>query len=229
MICYAKLAVPIRIKAIQDETLQLLKKSDWMPHFNTYDYEGNWEVLPLRSPGGKADNPFADLMTQQAFKDTRLLDALPEIRNLLNSLNCEKQSARLLNLKADSSIKRHRDLELSYEKGEARLHFPIFTNQKVDFYINDELIKMQQGECWYINANLPHNATNAGNTDRIHLVVDCIVNDWLKEIFERSEKKIKKIDKDNNQQRLIIETLRLQNTPTSLKLARELEKELNNE
>ena len=66
MICYAKLALPIGIKEIQKETQQLLQENDWMPHFNTYDYEGNWEVLPLRSPGGKADNPFADLMAQQA-------------------------------------------------------------------------------------------------------------------------------------------------------------------
>ena len=229
MICYAKLALPIGIKEIQKETQQLLQENDWMPHFNTYDYEGNWEVLPLRSPGGKAANPFADLMAQQAFEDTRLLEALPEIRSLLNSLNCKKQSARLLNLKAGSFIKRHRDVELSYEKGEARLHFPILTNQKADFYIDDELIRMQQGECWYINANLPHSANNAGDTDRIHLVVDCIVNDWLKEIFERSEKKVKKVEKDVNQQRLVIETLKLQNTPTSLELAQKLENELNNE
>ncbi len=229
MICHAKLSLPISIRAIQEETQQLLKKNGWMPHFNTYDYEGDWQVLPLRSPGGNTDNPFADLMWQQAFEDTQVLSALPEIRKLLNSLNCEKQSARLLNLKAGSFIKKHRDFELSFEKGEARLHFPIFSNERVDFYIDDELVKMKPNECWYINANLPHSAHNAGNTDRIHLVVDCIVNDWLKEIFERSEKKIKKIEKDENQQRMIIETLRLQNTPTSLELAQKLENELNNE
>jgi hypothetical protein len=40
------------------------------------------------------------------------------------------------------------------------------------------LLKMGGGECWYINANLPHSVSNLGGTDRIHLVMDWVVNDW---------------------------------------------------
>jgi hypothetical protein len=38
---------------------------------------------------------------------------------------------------------------------------------------------MKEGECWYLNFNLPHRVKNSGTADRIHLVIDCVVNDWL--------------------------------------------------
>src|SRR6266550_2860809 len=96
-------------------------------------------------------------------------------------------SVRLLNLKTNSLIKEHRDHELSFEKGEARLHIPVFTNPQVAFYLNNVLLTMREGECWYINANLPHRVRNKGLSDRIHLVVDCKVNDWLEELFAKSD------------------------------------------
>jgi hypothetical protein len=38
---------------------------------------------------------------------------------------------------------------------------------------------MAAGEAWYLDLNLPHSVTNHGPTDRVNLVVDCVVNDWL--------------------------------------------------
>lgn len=45
---------------------------------------------------------------------------------------------------------------------------------------------MKPGELWYLNVNRYHSVTNGGSTDRIHLVIDCIVNDWLREMAEIS-------------------------------------------
>jgi hypothetical protein len=33
----------------------------------------------------------------------------------------------------------------------------------------------------YLNVNLPHRVAHRGAADRIHLVIDCVVNDWLRE------------------------------------------------
>jgi hypothetical protein len=42
---------------------------------------------------------------------------------------------------------------------------------------------MNEGELWYLNVNQPHHVTNRSTTDRIHLVIDCVVNDWLREVL----------------------------------------------
>ena len=42
------------------------------------------------------------------------------------------------------------------------------------------------GETWYLNVNLPHSVTNGGDEPRVHLVVDCEVNGWLRELFSAS-------------------------------------------
>jgi hypothetical protein len=182
IIKFALLKIPVAIGRIQEE-VNALTTNNWQPHINTYDYDGEWTVLSLRSPGGK-DNTLAESMNNEDFADTALMDQCPAIRDLVSSLQCEINSVRLLNLKAGAIIKEHRDIELSFENGETRLHFPVFTNPQVDFFLDNTRLEMHEGECWYINANLPHRLFNKSNKDRIHLVIDCKVNDWLQTIFQ---------------------------------------------
>ena len=53
--------------------------------------------------------------------------------------------------------------------------------------IDGERGVMEPGTCCYINANLTHRVSNRGDCDRIHLVVDCAVDDWLRGLFDRAE------------------------------------------
>jgi hypothetical protein len=214
----------IDVPDLSDVTAYLDKP--WQPHYNTEGYEGDWEVLTLRSPGGGTDSIFAELMDKTEFADTVLMQNLPSVKKLCEALQCPLMSVRLLNLKAGAIIKQHRDVELAFENGEARLHFPVITNNKVEFYVNDTRVDMQVGQCWYINANLPHRVANHGTTDRIHLVIDCKVNGWLKGVFARSEKTTFKQEKQPGETRQIIEALRSQQTETANKLADELELKL---
>jgi hypothetical protein len=39
---------------------------------------------------------------------------------------------------------------------------------------------MAPGECWYLRLSDPHRVANRGETDRVHLLIDCRVNDWLR-------------------------------------------------
>lgn len=225
----ALLNIPVAIKSIQKE-IEMLQSNYWELHINRHDYEGKWEVLSLRSPGGGL-NTLAEALNNETFADTALLDHCPSIRSLLNSLQCEKMAARLLNLQAGAVIKEHTDKELYFEKGEARLHFPVITNPFVEFYLDNERLSMQEGECWYINANLPHRLANKGSSNRIHLVVDCIVNDWLNGVFrscisksELSDKQVFLRDKLTILQ--TIDELRRQPDSRTAELANELEKQL---
>jgi hypothetical protein len=67
---------------------------------------------------------------------------------------------------------------------------------------------------------------NRGAADRIHLVIDCLVNDWLRDWFSRALVFHSEICRDPKVTREMIERFRMMNTPTSLQLAAELEQEL---
>lgn len=227
----AILKIPVALKSIQKE-IESLQSGYWEPHLNRHDYEGGWDVLSFRSPGGVL-NTLAESLNNEAYANTPLLGRCPSVRSLLDSLQCEKLSARLLNLQAGAVIKEHTDKELYFEKGEARLHFPIITNPYVEFYLDNERLQMQEGSCWYINANLPHRLANKGSSDRIHLVVDCKVNHWLSQVFEqaciaKTELKDKEVFLRGKHTILqTINELRRQSDIRSVELANELEKQLN--
>jgi hypothetical protein len=225
MICFAKLPLKVSITNIQGEVSSITES--WHPHLNTFDYEGNWEVLSLRSPGGSSSTIIPDIINGSVFMDTPLMDICPSIKKITENLLCPIMAVRLLNLKSGAKIKPHRDNELAFEKGEARIHIPVFTNDGVEFYVEDNLLRMNEGECWYINANLKHSAVNNGKSDRIHLVIDCIVNDKLIKLFESADKTTRDEDYNVAEKLLIIEALHHQQTLSAIKLADELQFELN--
>jgi hypothetical protein len=156
---------------------------EFVSHFNKTYYEGDWSAVPLRSVGGDPAHVYPDPTAKHAFADTPLLARCTYIPQVLAVLRCPMQSVRLLRLRAGSIIKEHRDFELGFEDGEVRLHIPIVTNPQLEFVLNGVRVVMNPGECWYLNVNLPHRVANHGATDRIHLVVDCVVNDWLRELL----------------------------------------------
>ena len=157
--------------------------SDFVPHFNTGYYTGDWSAVPLRSVGGLAANIYPDPTRKKAFADTPLLARCPYVRDVLAFFACPQQAVRFLRLRAGSVVKEHTDLDLGYEDGEVRLHIPVRTNPEVIFLLGGARVVMREGECWYNNFNLPHSVENRGPTDRIHLVIDCVVNDWLRALL----------------------------------------------
>jgi len=224
VIRYAQLELTPDIVTMQQQVTALTSK--WIPHFNTRQYEGGWTVLSLRSPGGNAEQIIPDLMHSNSYQDTPLLQHCSAIQQVMNSLQCPLKAVRLLNLQSGSVIKEHRDHDLSFENGEARLHFPVFTNDRVEFYVDGQRVTMNEGECWYINAQLPHRVANYGAADRIHLVIDCVVNDWLTGIFETAKRSFASPRRDQAQLKQVIAALRLQNTEHSNALADKLEMEI---
>ena len=153
----------------------------WTAHFVPQHYDGDWSVLPLRAPAG-AIHPILQIAPQPGcrdWQDTTLLALCPYFRDVLAALACPLQSARLMRLAPGSTIKEHRDHDLAAEEGHARLHVPIVTNPRVDFRLNGTRVEMTPGSVWYLRLADPHSVVNAGDTPRIHLVIDSIVNDWL--------------------------------------------------
>ncbi len=166
---------PARLKA----ELEIIQAEEWTPHFNTSIYEGEWSGVALRSITGHALQLYPDPTATGSFSDTELLRRCPYYQEVLATFQCPLTSVRLLKLKARSSIREHRDYKLGFEDGEMRLHVPVVTNPSVAFFVNGQRVLMQEGETWYVDVNLPHRVDNESYTDRIHLVIDCVVNEWL--------------------------------------------------
>lgn len=217
------------------QEVALLESDLWKAHYNTAHYEGGWTILPLRSINGSIDNIISIHSTAAetipAYKDTVLLEHCNYIRSILDFFECEKTAVRLMKLHAGAVIKEHSDHDMSFEDGEVRLHIPVITNTAVEFFLADERILMQEGECWYMNLTLKHRINNNSNIDRVHLVIDCKVNDWIKEQFAANASSRKDVEqeekrKHSNEEKLkIIAQLRLLNTSTANELADKMEKE----
>ena len=156
---------------------------EWTLHFNIHNYDGEWSVVPLRAvKGGKAEI-YPDPNAPDGYVETDQMSRCNYVPEILKTFECELQTVRFLKLAAGSTIRRHRDYELGYEDGFIRVHIPAMTNAQVDFVLAEEHLTMRVGEAWYLNVNNHHSVVNAGVGDRIHLVIDCVVNDWLRKFF----------------------------------------------
>lgn len=154
-----------------------------MPHFNDRYYEGDWSGVALRSVGGAATKLYPDPAAREPFADTSILARCPNIRQALEKFVCPLNSVRLLRLGPGSRIREHKDYRLGFEDGEIGIHIPVVTNPMVEFFLNQEKLMMNEGDCWYLNLNLMHRVENPGATERIHLVIHCTVNRWVRSIF----------------------------------------------
>ncbi len=167
---------PARLRADLDAV-----DRDWIDHLVKQNYEGNWSVLPLRHTAG-ATHPVMMIYsdpTATEFVDGPLLAQTPYFREVLAAFNCPLTVVRLMRLTPGSVIKPHYDHDLAAEHGMARLHIPITTNPDVEFLLNGTPVTMAPGEAWYLRLMDTHSVVNRGTSDRVHLVIDAVVDDWL--------------------------------------------------
>jgi hypothetical protein len=184
----AALKLPVRFDPgrLRDET-ESIAGSEWQPHFNTGVYTGGWSGVALRAIPGAHIPIYSNPVAGQTWTDTPLLDRLPYLREALAQLHCPLLSARLLKLAPGAVIKEHRDYGLGFDQGEIRLHIVAVTNPWVVNLIGGERQFWAAGECWYGDFSLPHRVENHGAHDRIHIVMDCVLNGWLLDMLARSK------------------------------------------
>lgn len=182
-----RLRLPFRFDAARlQEDLARMPPASWVPHFNTRYYEGEWSGVPLRSVGGIEGRIYPDPTARESYADTPALERYPAFREVLSTFQCPIGSARLLKLAAGARIREHTDYNLGFDDGEVRLHIPIVTHPDVAFFLTGRRVVLQPGECWYLDFNLPHRVENPSDVDRVHLVLDCRVDDWLRSVFEEA-------------------------------------------
>jgi hypothetical protein len=158
---------------------------EWPAHYNERDYGGAWSGIALRSVTGEINQLIAGSAGRAVFADTPLLDRCPYFRRVLSAFECPLKSVRLLSLAPQSFIREHSDNALGYDDGEIRIHVPIQTNPEVEFYVAGERLLLEEGHSYFINVNLPHRVNNRGPSQRIHLVIDAEVNEWVDRLFRQ--------------------------------------------
>ncbi len=166
-----------------------LASQEWTGHFLTDRYDGGWDVIPLRGPRG-ATHPVmmiaADPGTRD-FADTPFLGACPYFREVIASFQSEMRGARLLRLTPGSRIKEHTDHEYTEIDGTLRIHIPVVTNPDVEFLLSGTRVVMEAGSAWYLRLNNPHSVANRGRADRVHMLVDMVMNERLRAMLESAQ------------------------------------------
>jgi quercetin dioxygenase-like cupin family protein len=167
---------PVRL----EQDLCRVQAQRWSNHYNDQAHVARWTCLALRSGSGRAEDIAA---CAPAYSDTPVLDRCPYFREVLSHFACELQAVRLMALEAGGRILPHTDPGGGFEDGLARLHVPIVTDARVLFELDGERVHFSAGATWYMNANCRHAVYNGSARDRVHLVIDCVPNDWLRQVF----------------------------------------------
>ena len=182
---FSRLDIPVPLATVRAEVSQLMARA-WLPHVNRGDYDGGWDVMPLRCQKQHVDahpilQGFSLASATDLWDDLPALQPCTAIRQLLGTIRCPLKSVRLMRLHAGASIRPHRDHGLHLGCGEARLHVPVWTNPDVHFIVAGHEMPMHEGEIWYFNADEEHEVVNNSQATRTHLVMDCVVTPWLVE------------------------------------------------
>jgi len=221
-----KFPIVFDTEKLKNDLSKIINKK-WTDHYNTNDYTGKWTSVALMSKDGKSDSIYAFSNNNDEIVNTEILDSCTYFKEVLEGFLFEKTAVRLLQLAVGAEIKPHSDHCLGYEDGSFRLHIPIITNPEVEFILDGKRLVMNEGECWYIDANFEHSVANRGKQDRIHLVIDGIRNDWTDDLFynEASENEFQKPKTvmSEEQKLLMIAELRKMNTAAADDIIRTLQ------
>jgi hypothetical protein len=86
---------------------------------------------------------------------------------------------------------------------------------------------MKSGECWYADFDRPHSVNNRSNEDRVHLIIDCLRNEWSDKLFAAAgyDFSLEKKGPDEETFLRMIEELERMNTETSRNMILKMQNE----
>lgn len=169
--------------------LAKLSTSGWLDHYDP-GLSSGWRAILLVSKHGQMSGPESQrpAWDSSEFRRTPIVDELPYFREILDFFQCPQGRMRILKLAPGAYIGKHTDRDsecgcLAFNR--VRLHVPIQTNDKVTFFVGGQKLKLLPGRFYYVNFSQAHHVKNEGTEDRLHLVMDLEVNDWLRQFFPK--------------------------------------------
>lgn len=147
-----------------------LRQSIFLAHKDTETVELMWDIVSLNKiTKGKIHSNF------YKFEIDVLLTKLKPIYKTKYG-DGEFLKVLLVKLKKNSKIQAHVDSGRSLEICK-RTHIGVITNPSVIFTVGGEPKHMKEGDIWEINNQKLHSVSNNSNMDRIHLIIDYLVDD----------------------------------------------------
>lgn len=169
-----KLPFHFDIEAIRKD-IEKLKESGYYQLDNPYLVPGSLVGFHLIEPILVNDLP--------VFCPNEHLADSPALLAVYNTFESDKETYRIHSLRAGFTIKKHRDIARNFENNIIRIHVPVISDDEIYIYLDDERVKMEPGECWYMDLDLHHEIFNKSDKDRVNLVMDCVRNEWWEEVF----------------------------------------------
>jgi hypothetical protein len=157
----------------------------WHEPYSEYASPG-LQVAVLMSPDGDENN-FSWKDCKEP-KQTPLLNRMPVLKRLLEGFGFDIMASRLLRLQPGTYLHEHRDYVYLEEVPRYRLHVPIVTNPKAQIIMPGSAVHLSRGHLWKLNPKEAiHSACNFGPEARIHLMLDCYVNDKLQRLVDAED------------------------------------------
>ena len=164
-----------------------------------YTKGNDWTAISLYGYGSKITDILkpgvlkSSVNIDEQLQWTSLHEATPlnPVFKILENLPCKYERVRFMKLESGKVIGKHRDKiykDLGCDDGQImRIHVPIRTNDDVVFSLYESPrakvayeYNLKTGHYYYMDVTKPHAVRNMSEVDRIHLVVDCYVNDSLR-------------------------------------------------
>lgn len=96
------------------------------------------------------------------------------VRAVLEAVGATELGRLLIAKLPDGGYIRPHSDEGRYAHHFDRFHVPLESAPGNRFRVDDAMVQMDVGQCWWFNHELMHSATNLSGTDRIHLIIDCV-------------------------------------------------------
>jgi len=173
---FLKLPIAFDAAALERE-VRALPKAAWVPHAT--GFPGN-EAVRLVTVGGRPTDDFNGEMAP-----TEYLHACPYIMEIMAELDGVWGRSRLMGLGAGAEVPLHVDSHY-YWRTHWRIHIPVITNPAVTFTCGRETVHMKPGECWMFDSFRRHRVENGGTEQRVHLVLDTIVTERLRQLMRQA-------------------------------------------
>jgi len=147
-------------------------------------------INPYVDEGDLFGFPLVELTQLEGESESKMmpkpvLEERPYLRSVLDELPGKIHTYRIHILKPGGVIREHRDTWKSPDWGVFRLHVPVVTDDKVETYLDGQRVILQPGECWFLDFDWPHQITNHGTQDRIHLIIDVHMDkQWQENLHE---------------------------------------------
>jgi hypothetical protein len=162
-----------QLRAVQQEVARL--NTEWTNVYSDY-HTGGWQTLSLLN---RTSEPTDTIIEDCEPVETSLLKQMPETRALLRGLGFRYMWARLAKLKVSAFMHEHRDYQELRNVSRLRLHIPVITNPFSSIVIDRTRIHLALGYIWKLNPIHRHAAGNFGKEPRVHIILDCYVDEAL--------------------------------------------------